>query len=68
PPRPAEKLQNFFGVFLQFQIGVDSREIPRSGTEATINYARKMCKEIIIIDLSARKLTHENSVADFTAI
>ena len=24
-PPPAEKLQNFFGVFLQFQIGVDSR-------------------------------------------
>ena len=23
-PPPAEKLQNFFGVFLQFQIGVDS--------------------------------------------
>ena len=24
PPLAAEKLQNFFGVFLQFQIGVDS--------------------------------------------
>ena len=23
-PTPAEKLQNFFGVFLQFHIGVDS--------------------------------------------
>ena len=23
-PTPAEKLQNFFGVFLQFQIGVDT--------------------------------------------
>ena len=23
-PHPAEKLQNFFGVFLQFHIGVDS--------------------------------------------
>ena len=23
-PPPAEKLQNFFGVFLQFQIGVDT--------------------------------------------
>ena len=23
-PPPAEKLQNFFGLFLQFQIGVDS--------------------------------------------
>ena len=25
PPPPAEKLQNFFGVFLQFQIGVDTQ-------------------------------------------
>ena len=24
PPLAAEKLQNFFGVFLQFQIGVDT--------------------------------------------
>ncbi len=24
-PHPAEKLQYFFGVFLQFQIGVDSK-------------------------------------------
>ena len=26
-PPPAEKLQNFFGVFLQFQIGVDKQLI-----------------------------------------
>ena len=26
-PPPAEKLQNFFGVFLQFQIGVDNDAI-----------------------------------------
>lgn len=44
------------------------RKIPRSGTEATINYAKKMSREIIIIDPSDRKLTHENPVADFTAI
>jgi hypothetical protein len=25
-PPPAEKLQNFFGVFLQFHIGVDTRD------------------------------------------
>ena len=36
--------------------------IPRSGTEATINYARKMSREIIIIDPSARQLTHENQL------
>ncbi|MCM1149481.1 MAG: hypothetical protein NC319_05285, partial [Butyricicoccus sp.] len=30
-PPPAEKLQNFFGVFLQFQIGVDTgRELFQS--------------------------------------
>ena len=28
PPLAAEKLQNFFGVFLQFQIGVDSDYVP----------------------------------------
>ena len=26
PPPSAEKLQNFFGVFLQFQIGVDTQK------------------------------------------
>lgn len=36
------------------------RKIPRSGTEATINYARKMSREIITIDPFARKLIHEN--------
>ncbi len=44
------------------------REIPRSGTEATINYARKMSREIITIDPSARRLTHENPVADLSSI
>ncbi len=44
------------------------REIPRSGTEATINYARKMSREIIIIDPSAQRLTHENPVDDLSSI
>lgn len=44
------------------------REIPRSGTTATINYARKMSREIIIIDPFARSLTHENPVTDFKPI
>ena len=30
---PAEKLQNFFGVFLQFQIGVDKESNPRTEYE-----------------------------------
>ena len=33
-PPPAEKLQNFFGVFLQFQIGVDSVNCYWDGSES----------------------------------
>lgn len=36
------------------------QEVPRSGTMATINYARKMNREIIIIDPYVQRLTHEN--------
>lgn len=36
------------------------QEVPRSGTMATINYARKMNREIIIIDPYVQSLTHEN--------
>ena len=35
-PTPAEKLQNFFGVFLQFHIGVDT---PMLGNVAHIKQA-----------------------------
>ena len=42
------------------------RKIPRSGTAATINYARKINREIIMIDPSARKLIHENPAANIT--
>lgn len=38
-----------------------SRGPQRSGTAATINYARKMGREIIIIDPVHHKLTHENT-------
>ena len=39
-PPPAEKLQNFFGVFLQFHIGVDSIfQSPKSGKPRTITPA-----------------------------
>lgn len=37
------------------------QEIPRSGTMATINYARKSGREIIIIDPFLRTMTHENT-------
>ena len=40
------------------------RKIPRSGTEATINYARKMNKEVIMIDPFARRLIHENPTTE----
>ncbi len=36
-PPPAEKLQNFFGVFLQFQIGVDIK-MPRGDKGYIIQY------------------------------
>lgn len=40
------------------------QKIPRSGTMATINYARKMNREIIIIDPYVQRLTHENFAMD----
>lgn len=40
------------------------REIPRSGTKATIYYARKMNKEVIMIDPFARRLIHENPTTE----
>ena len=36
-PPPAEKLQNFFGVFLQFQIGVDTQKIEKLYEDAVID-------------------------------
>ncbi len=41
-PPPAEKLQNFFGVFLQFQIGVDITEILKES-------AHQMKKCVIVV-------------------
>ena len=43
PPLAAEKLQNFFGVFLQFQIGVDrkKRESPRGWSKVVLKAALK---------------------------
>ena len=40
------------------------RKIPRIGTEATIYYARKMNKEVIMIDPFARRLIHENPTTE----
>ena len=39
-PHPAEKLQYFFGVFLQFQIGVDKRR------EAALRKFIKDCERL----------------------
>ena len=33
--------------------------VRRSGTGATVNYARKMGREIIVIDPLTRRVTHE---------
>ena len=35
-PTTAEKLQNFFGVFLQFQIGVDTEMMPEGYKKTVI--------------------------------
>ena len=35
--------------------------VRRSGTGATVNYARKMGKEIIVIDPITRQVTHEKT-------
>ena len=38
--------------------------IRRSGTGATVNYARKMGREIIVIDPATLEITHEGPVSD----
>ena len=50
-PPPAEKLQNFFGVFLQFHIGVDN-EREADGTMRPLSYAtfedmHALCERLI---------------------
>ena len=42
---PAEKLQNFFGVFLQFQIGVDIGWVDRQPTECGSVEAVELCAD-----------------------
>ena len=37
PPLAAEKLQNFFGVFLQFHIGVDNEQAEREAIQRSID-------------------------------
>ena len=39
--------------------------VRRSGTGATVNYARKMGREIIVIDPITQHVTHESPVLDF---
>ena len=38
--------------------------VRRSGTGATVNYARKMGREIIVIDPITRHVTHEGPASD----
>lgn len=40
------------------------RKVPRSGAMATINYARKVQREIIIVDPFTRRLIYENPATD----
>ena len=39
-------------------------KVPRSGTGATINYARKIGRDIILIDPVTRLVTHENPTSN----
>ena len=45
-----------------------SQGLQHSGTTATINYARQIGREIIIIDPVHHQLTYENPSSDFTSI
>ncbi len=48
------RLVEFAGLLLAVYNGV-----PRSGTGATVNFAQKMGREIIVIDPITRFVTHE---------
>ncbi|MEY8404857.1 aldo/keto reductase, partial [Oscillospiraceae bacterium 44-34] len=54
-PPPAEKLQNFFGVFLQFQIGIDRRGRMELFTEGGIQ------KRQAVLDLIQSKAREKNA-------
>ncbi len=60
-PLAAEKLQNFFGVFLQFQIGVDTTDNSRTINinEGDIHVSVPAGDGRIIAD-EVRKITREN--------
>lgn len=44
-PPPAEKLQNFFGVFLQFQIGVDKLMMQKKELKFAVYLRKKFGQE-----------------------
>ena len=48
---PAENLQNFFGVFLQFQIGVDNG--PKEPTVAELEQQARSGQPISLMDYAA---------------
>ena len=50
-PTTAEKLQNFFGVFLQFQIGVDSTILRANGNVLLNLYLLQEDHESVDVDL-----------------
>ena len=45
-PPPAEKLQNFFGVFLQFQIGVDTGAVQDPGINGAVRHCHTIASSI----------------------
>ena len=52
-PTPAEKLQNFFGVFLQFHIGVDNFDPSNFNFQITLETPFET--RYFIVELTAQK-------------
>ena len=63
-PPPAEKLQNFFGVFLQFQIGVDT-EFDRQDKDIQTIEAFLQEWQVVI---SKRLTTEDQSLAETSKV
>ncbi len=63
-PPPAEKLQNFFGVFLQFQIGVDiyaNKNVPDNIIKETLATLIDNVDELAVVHPSGAGLTLETT-------
>ena len=62
-PPPAEKRQNFFGVFLQFQIGIDIYDQPE---KLRLPYQRIKVLELLLY-LTQMEFTPQNRLTEYQA-